>query len=1017
MPRLPTYEALGNPVQPEASGMIPHYSPKGFTDDSAGKALQQIGAQLVSYGAEEKKKADGLQEAEAKVGLSIGVDKLYQEAAKSEDYENSPIQFRQQSMELLKQQSALIADPYRRQMFVLGGTQSLENHALKIDQHALSKRRDAVLTTNDAKIDELSRQALQNPDEVYRSQKLAEIQQLITEEHKAGYLTRAQLNVRMREAVTKHGWAFTQDLIQRNPQKALELLDKRAPRIENYDMPALDLQKVAPNVGNVQLPTQPGAPGATPAPTVDPDTAPEELPETQPASPGAPAQPPQQQTQAPQQPQARNYGTVQFPIQVPFVAAPAALQRAKDAGIWDKLPPQLRDKFTAATQSWDGLSITRQDLDSIPDAEWRKVAPKFGLPVPAEVKSDTQPQVPARTGRIPVTPEAVNTISTTAQRLGIEPRDLAAVMSYETGGTFNPDKWGGKNNNYLGLIQFGPAERKKYGVAPGMTFDDQMIAVESFLKDRGLKPGMGLPHIYSIINAGSLKNGEPRWNASDGNGTVRTHIDRIAAQHYSTADRILGSTATTQVAQVAQPTRNDATAQPEPPSAVAPQVTGTPIDFLTPEQIVTGRARADNEVKRRASARSAEYDKMLADVVAGIDTLPQRSVIDSDPELDARGKANVLRKYDRIAASVGATQAVVDKFNNPAGGTFNPYDANERKAIDWIYRQLGSDTNALQAVVYRTGFVPPSVESKIRGDLVSTDQQAVGNALQSANNLMLRNPKVFAGLAGEKQLADAAITFRHYVDDLGMTAPAAVKRYMETQTPEYQAKVTARIKSENMNELVKKNLKIADLESAFDDSTFGWRPNPSIGFDPDQRKTMYADYEELFRGHYLATGDVGQAKKLAQAELKSVWGVTSVNGSNVVMRYPPEAAPRLVGIANVSTAIAGQAVQAVADETGQKIDRSALVLSPIPGVTADAFKTGKPVPYSIMWKDKNGLLQTVQPGRGFVFDADVARSAQTYTRQEAFKTRSRFSPSTINPGGSISPRDMLDPFGDISLPR
>lgn len=131
-------------------------------------------------------------------------------------------------------------------------------------------------------------------------------------------------------------------------------------------------------------------------------------------------------------------------------------------------------------------------------------------------------------------------ISQTAQNLGIEPRVLAAAISYETGGTFDPNKRGGKGNNYLGLIQFGPEERNKYGVKPGMTVEEQMPAVEAYLRDRGVKPGMGVAEVYSIINAGSLgSNGQPRWNASDGNGTVRDHVGRIERDHIPVADSIL----------------------------------------------------------------------------------------------------------------------------------------------------------------------------------------------------------------------------------------------------------------------------------------------------------------------------------------------------------------------------------------------------------------------------------------------------------------------------------------------
>ncbi len=130
------------------------------------------------------------------------------------------------------------------------------------------------------------------------------------------------------------------------------------------------------------------------------------------------------------------------------------------------------------------------------------------------------------------TTEDRQAIVDTATRLGVSPAALTMAMGYETEGTMNPDIRGGAHNAYEGLIQMGPSERKQFGYRPGMTVAEQVQGpVYNYLKARGLQPGMGLAHIYSIINAGSLtRDGQPRWNARDQNGTVREHVQRIAAQ-------------------------------------------------------------------------------------------------------------------------------------------------------------------------------------------------------------------------------------------------------------------------------------------------------------------------------------------------------------------------------------------------------------------------------------------------------------------------------------------------------
>ncbi|MBB5762164.1 hypothetical protein HNR01_001784 [Methylorubrum rhodesianum] len=124
-----------------------------------------------------------------------------------------------------------------------------------------------------------------------------------------------------------------------------------------------------------------------------------------------------------------------------------------------------------------------------------------------------------------------------AKELGTSPEDLATVISYETGGRFSPSIYGGKGGRYMGLIQFGPSERAQFGANDKQTFKEQLPAVVRYLKTRGFKPGMGLLDLYSTINAGT----PGRYNASDGNGTVRSHVENMRRTHGARARRFLES--------------------------------------------------------------------------------------------------------------------------------------------------------------------------------------------------------------------------------------------------------------------------------------------------------------------------------------------------------------------------------------------------------------------------------------------------------------------------------------------
>lgn len=146
-------------------------------------------------------------------------------------------------------------------------------------------------------------------------------------------------------------------------------------------------------------------------------------------------------------------------------------------------------------------------------------------------------------------------IAATAQSLGVDPVDLATAISYETAGTFDPKKAGPTTQwgQHRGLIQFGEPQAKKYGVNWDDPIGSQLGengAVANYLRDTGVKPGMGLLDIYSAINAG----GVGRYNRSDANnggapGNVRDKVEQQMAGHRAKAQAMFGGD---QVAQ-AQP--------------------------------------------------------------------------------------------------------------------------------------------------------------------------------------------------------------------------------------------------------------------------------------------------------------------------------------------------------------------------------------------------------------------------------------------------------------------------------
>ena len=130
-------------------------------------------------------------------------------------------------------------------------------------------------------------------------------------------------------------------------------------------------------------------------------------------------------------------------------------------------------------------------------------------------------------------PELAKGIIETADELGMDPEDLATIISYETAGTFNPTQRGPRTQwgQHKGLIQFGEPQAKQHGV----NWDDPMNsqlgrngAIVNYYRASGWKPGMSFLDAYSVVNAG----GPGRGNRTDANngGAPGTVADKVRDQ-------------------------------------------------------------------------------------------------------------------------------------------------------------------------------------------------------------------------------------------------------------------------------------------------------------------------------------------------------------------------------------------------------------------------------------------------------------------------------------------------------
>lgn len=160
-----------------------------------------------------------------------------------------------------------------------------------------------------------------------------------------------------------------------------------------------------------------------------------------------------------------------------------------------------------------------------------------------------------------------------ANKLGISPKDLAAVMFYETGGRLDDpnivNRKGvidrrsgaaaavsrGADPHFFGLIQFGTHEQLEYGVRPGMNFSDQMSAVGNYLRKKGYSRWLAAnPNasemekriaLYSTINAGGPD--KSNWGKNDlrYGGSASSVVEKtqqiFSGSFYQRADKFMGN--------------------------------------------------------------------------------------------------------------------------------------------------------------------------------------------------------------------------------------------------------------------------------------------------------------------------------------------------------------------------------------------------------------------------------------------------------------------------------------------
>jgi hypothetical protein len=428
--------------------------------------------------------------------------------------------------------------------------------------------------------------------------------------------------------------------------------------------------------------------------------------------------------------------------------------------------------------------------------------------------------------------------------------------------------------------------------------------------------------------------------------------------------------------------------------------TGTMADFIPAHRLDVVEEKATRKVtaKRTTEIRELgeQYERGIIEFNAGNSKLYPRKMLEDDPNLPSSLRNNLLRQHDTASKERGNYNDVLRLYTTP-GATANPFDKDHRKGVDKLYDALKVHMGAgpaAEAISFKLKIVPEEVVTDMRGALVSNDPKKVEAALQAATNLMRNNEHAFAGHQSTKGITDSADTFSYYVERLRFTPAEAAERIIREgiDKDERKANFKKRLKDEKIDDIIVKNTDESELRQQFNEGWFFSKPG-QIEYTPKQRDEFVQSYRELVQSNYMesADGDIEKAKSKAVAQLKrgGGWGVTSVNGTNMVTNFPPEKAPVYSGIRDLSSRIAKQAVDDVKASTGEVLDRTRIRLVPLPkGGTSIEFDAGRPPPYMLMYQDRNGTWQ-VHP-QNFVADPRVMRgeiTAEDVKASEAYRQR------------------------------
>ena len=181
------------------------------------------------------------------------------------------------------------------------------------------------------------------------------------------------------------------------------------------------------------------------------------------------------------------------------------------------LSPQqaFADVNTAAQKAWHDVIMGWADKLNSKQPTVNGMPPSMDYKPPVQTPSSSDINDKKKKAHDLLKGEIADAIQWAAADLKIRPNDLAAVISFETRGTFSPAAKN-PNSSATGLIQFMEDKYKSYGYTrnefAALGANEQMKYVVQYLKGRGIGQGSSLGDIYDAVAGYGYRDGKPKYN-------------------------------------------------------------------------------------------------------------------------------------------------------------------------------------------------------------------------------------------------------------------------------------------------------------------------------------------------------------------------------------------------------------------------------------------------------------------------------------------------------------------------